>query len=46
MNLRVQTHSPDHTALAALEKGLDDLCDLCDAVQEKFEEEFKRIGRT
>ncbi|ORY77362.1 DNA-directed RNA polymerase [Protomyces lactucae-debilis] len=46
MNLRIQTKSESHTALAALEKGLDDLTDLCDAVQEKFEAELDHIGRT
>ncbi|KAL1985354.1 hypothetical protein VTN96DRAFT_8032 [Rasamsonia emersonii] len=35
MNLRIQTYE-NTTAIEALEKGLDDLMDLCDVVTEKF----------
>ncbi|KAL2217145.1 DNA-directed RNA polymerase [Thermoascus aurantiacus ATCC 26904] len=35
MNLRIQTYDST-TAIEALEKGLDDLMDLCDVVTEKF----------
>ncbi|KAJ5180281.1 hypothetical protein N7492_003491 [Penicillium capsulatum] len=35
MHLRIQT-TDSTTALAALEKGFDDLMDLCDVVTEKF----------
>ncbi|OKL56983.1 hypothetical protein UA08_07951 [Talaromyces atroroseus] len=35
MNLRIQTYDST-TAVEALEKGLDDLMDLCDVVSEKF----------
>ncbi|KAL2007289.1 hypothetical protein VTN00DRAFT_8727 [Thermoascus crustaceus] len=35
MNLRIQTYDST-TAVEALEKGLDDLMDLCDVVTEKF----------
>jgi len=35
MNLRIQTYE-NTTALEALEKGLDDLMDLCEVVTEKF----------
>jgi len=35
MNVRIQTYE-DTTAVEALEKGLDDLMDLCDVVTEKF----------
>ncbi|TVY21268.1 DNA-directed RNA polymerases I and III subunit RPAC2 [Lachnellula arida] len=34
MNIRIQTY--EGTASEALEKGLDDLSDLCDVVEEKF----------
>lgn len=32
-----------YTALEALEKGLDDLMDLCDVMQEKFQGELDKI---
>lgn len=35
MNLRIQT-TDDTTATDALQKGLDDLIDLCDVVTDKF----------
>ncbi|RJE18894.1 hypothetical protein PHISCL_08776 [Aspergillus sclerotialis] len=35
MNLRIQTYEST-TAIEALEKGLNDLMDLCDVVTEKF----------
>ncbi|KAJ9361535.1 hypothetical protein DTO027B9_696 [Paecilomyces variotii] len=35
MNLRIQTYDST-TAVEALEKGLDDLMDLCDVVTDKF----------
>ncbi|KAK2764900.1 RNA polymerase subunit AC19 [Arachnomyces sp. PD_36] len=35
MNLRIQTYDTT-TAIEALEKGLDDLMDLCDVTTEKF----------
>lgn len=35
-----------YTSLEALEKGLDDLMDLCDVMKETFEEELTKIGRT
>ncbi|KAL2001157.1 hypothetical protein VTN02DRAFT_2181 [Thermoascus thermophilus] len=35
MNLRIQTYDTT-TAVEALEKGLDDLMDLCDVVTDKF----------
>ncbi|BDD61823.1 RNA polymerase subunit AC19 [Monascus purpureus] len=35
MNLRIQTYE-NTTAIEALEKGFDDLMDLCDVVTEKF----------
>ncbi|EED12461.1 DNA-directed RNA polymerase I and III 14 KDA polypeptide [Talaromyces stipitatus ATCC 10500] len=35
MNLRIQTYE-NTTAIEALEKGLDDLMDLCDVVTDKF----------
>ncbi|KAK7207845.1 DNA-directed RNA polymerase [Myxozyma melibiosi] len=35
MNLRIQTYG-EITAVQALEKGLDDLVDLCDVVESKF----------
>ncbi|CRG88813.1 DNA-directed RNA polymerases I and III subunit RPAC2 [Talaromyces islandicus] len=35
MNLRIQTYE-NTTAAEALEKGLDDLMDLCDVVSDKF----------
>jgi DNA-directed RNA polymerase I and III subunit RPAC2 len=34
MNIRIQTY--EGTAYEALEKGFDDLMDLCDVVAEKF----------
>lgn len=43
MNIRIQTY--EGTAFEALEKGLDDLMDLCDAVTEKFVEERQAFGR-
>lgn len=38
MHLRIQT-TDSTTALEALEKGFNDLIDLCDVVTEKFTEE-------
>lgn len=35
LNIRIQTYGGT-TAIKALEKGLDDLMDLCDIVAEKF----------
>ncbi|KAH7581030.1 DNA-directed RNA polymerases I and III subunit RPAC2 [Nakaseomyces glabratus] len=35
LNLRIQTYG-NITAVDALQKGLDDLIDLCDAVKDKF----------
>ncbi|KAL1863808.1 RNA polymerase subunit AC19 [Paecilomyces lecythidis] len=35
MNIRIQTYD-NTTAVEALEKGLDDLMDLCDVVTDKF----------
>lgn len=43
MNIRNQTY--EGTAFEALEKGLDDLADLCDVVMEKFEQERERFGQ-
>ncbi|KAH8798856.1 DNA-directed RNA polymerase [Hyaloscypha sp. PMI_1271] len=37
MNIRIQTYGT--TAVEALEKGFNDLMDLCDVVSEKFQEE-------
>jgi len=37
MNVRIQTYEGT-TAFEALEKGFDDLMDLCDVVAEKFAE--------
>lgn len=37
MNIRIQTYE-DSTAVQALEKGLNDLIDLCDVVTEKYTE--------
>lgn len=37
LNIRIQTYG-NITAVEALQKGLDDLADLCDAVTENFEE--------
>lgn len=38
MNIRIQTYEGT-TAVEALEKGFNDLMDLCDVVSEKFQEE-------
>ena len=35
-----------YTSLEALEKGLDDLMQLCDVMTQKFEDELVHIGRT
>lgn len=43
MNIRIQTY--EGTAFEALEKGLDDLIDLCDVVAEKFVSEREAFGR-
>ena len=43
MNVRIQTY--EGTALEALEKGLDDLSDLCDVVAEKFVVEREKFGQ-
>ncbi|KFY34236.1 hypothetical protein V495_08193 [Pseudogymnoascus sp. VKM F-4514 (FW-929)] len=43
MNIRIQTY--EGTAFEALEKGLDDLMDLCDVVAEKFVGEREAFGR-
>ncbi|KAH8683286.1 DNA-directed RNA polymerase [Tricladium varicosporioides] len=37
MNIRIQTYAGT-TATEALEKGFNDLIDLCDVVENKFEE--------
>ncbi|TVY51879.1 DNA-directed RNA polymerases I and III subunit RPAC2 [Lachnellula cervina] len=42
MNIRIQTY--EGTASEALEKGLDDLSDLCDVVEEKFIEARDEYG--
>ncbi|TVY44793.1 DNA-directed RNA polymerases I and III subunit [Lachnellula occidentalis] len=42
MNIRIQTY--EGTAVEALEKGLDDLSDLCDVVEEKFIEARDEYG--
>ncbi|TVY41935.1 DNA-directed RNA polymerases I and III subunit [Lachnellula subtilissima] len=42
MNIRIQTW--EGTAVEALEKGLDDLSDLCDVVEEKFIEARDEYG--
>ncbi|KAE9374575.1 RBP11-like subunits of RNA polymerase [Stipitochalara longipes BDJ] len=39
MNIRIQTYVEGTTAVEALEKGFNDLMDLCDVVSEKFQEE-------
>ncbi|KFY20144.1 hypothetical protein V493_07739 [Pseudogymnoascus sp. VKM F-4281 (FW-2241)] len=43
MNIRIQTY--EGTAFEALEKGLEDLMDLCDVVAEKFVDEREAFGR-
>lgn len=40
LNLRIQTYG-EMTAVAALHKGLDDLCDLCNHVEEVFTSEVQ-----
>lgn len=40
MNVRIQTYG-EITAFQALQKGLQDLCDLCDVVEDKFREKVK-----
>lgn len=37
MNIRIQTYD-NTTAVQALEKGFDDLIDLCDIVDDKFKQ--------
>lgn len=41
MNLRIQTYG-DITAIQALQKGLSDLVDVCDHVEETFREEYNQ----
>lgn len=43
MNIRIQTY--EGTAFEALEKGFDDLSNLCDVVAERFVEERERYGQ-
>ncbi|KAK9322870.1 DNA-directed RNA polymerase [Lipomyces orientalis] len=40
VNLRIQTYG-DITAIQALEKGLDDLMDLCDHIESEFRKEVE-----
>lgn len=44
MNIRIQTY--EGTAFEALEKGFDDLANLCDVVTERFAEERETFGQT
>lgn len=44
MNIRIQTY--EGTAIAALEKGLKDLQDLCDVVADKYNEARQDFGST
>lgn len=43
MNIRIQTYE-NTTAVQALEKGFDDLIDLCDIVDEKFRDAKEEFG--
>lgn len=43
MNIRIQTY--EGTAFEALEKGFDDLADLCDIVGAKFSEAREAFGQ-
>ncbi len=43
MNIRIQTY--EGTAFEALQRGFDDLADLCDVVSEKFAEEREKFGQ-
>ncbi|OJD20782.1 hypothetical protein ACJ73_07885 [Blastomyces percursus] len=45
MNLRIQTYDTTNV-FAVLEKGFDDLMDLCDAVTEAFVEAKNAFGET
>ncbi|KAK9257503.1 DNA-directed RNA polymerase [Lipomyces tetrasporus] len=40
VNIRIQTYG-DITAIQALEKGLDDLMDLCDHIESEFRKEVE-----
>ena len=42
LNLRIQTYG-EITAVEALQKGLTDLMDMCDAVEEKFTDRIKQL---
>lgn len=42
LNLRIQTYGK-HTALEVLQKGLQDLMDLCDAVEDKFTQRIREM---
>lgn len=42
LNLRIQTYG-EITAVEALQKGLSDLMDLCDVVEEKFTDKIKQL---
>ncbi|GMM53901.1 DNA-directed RNA polymerase core subunit [Maudiozyma humilis] len=42
LNLRIQTYG-EITAVEALQKGLADLMDMCDAVEEKFTDRIKQL---
>ena len=42
LNLRIQTYG-DITAVDALKKGLQDLMDLCDVVEEKFTQRIREM---
>lgn len=50
MNIRIQTYEREDgkkgmTAFEALEKGFEDLADLCDVVSERFGEERGVFGQ-
>lgn len=42
LNVRIQTYG-DSTAVDVLRKGLQDLMDLCDAVEEKFTQRIREL---
>ncbi|CCE61964.1 hypothetical protein TPHA_0B02920 [Tetrapisispora phaffii CBS 4417] len=42
LNLRIQTYG-NTTAVEALQKGLKDLMDMCDVVEEKFTQRIKEL---
>lgn len=42
LNIRIQTYG-EITAVEALQKGLTDLMDLCDAVEEKFTDKIRQM---